>query len=50
MCIVRNALNDKFEFDNLCLEDSKEKVVLGLQLTVNRKAGRKFGALLRITI
>ena len=28
MCTIRNAKNDKFEFENLCSENSKEQVVL----------------------
>ena len=60
MCIGRNNKNDKFESDNLILENSKEEVVLGItidkKLTLDshiknicRKAGQKLGALLRIT-
>ena len=30
MCVGRNTENDKFEFDNLLLGNSKEKVVLGV--------------------
>ena len=32
MCIGRNTKNDRFEFDNLSLENSKEEVVLGVTL------------------
>ena len=32
MCISRNTENDKFEFDNLLLENSKEDVVLGVTI------------------
>ena len=32
MCIGRNTENDKFEFDNLLLENSKEEVVLGVTI------------------
>ena len=32
MCIGRNTENDKFEFDNLILENSKEDVVLGVTI------------------
>ena len=60
MCTGRYTKNDKFEFDNLLLENSKEEVVLGVtidnKLTFDshikntcRKAGQKLGALLRIT-
>ena len=60
MCIGKNNKNDKFESDNLILENSKEEVVLGItidkKLTLDshiknicRKAGQKLGALLRIT-
>ena len=60
MCIGRNTENDKFEFDNLRLENSKEKVVLGLTIdskltfescikNICSKVGQKLGALLRIT-
>ena len=30
MCIGRDTENDKIEFDNLLLENSKEEVVLGV--------------------
>ena len=60
MCIGRNTENDKFEFNNLLLENSKEEVVLGdtidKKLTFDshikkicRKTGQKLGELLRIT-
>ena len=60
MCIGRNTENDKFKFDNLLLEKSKEVVVLGITIdkkltfdshikSICRKAGQKLGALLRIT-
>ena len=32
MCIGRNNENEKFEFDNLLLENSKEEVVLGVTI------------------
>ena len=32
MCIGRNTKNNKFEFDNLFLEKSKERVVLGVKI------------------
>ena len=59
MCIGRNTENDKFEFDNLFWENSKE-VVVGVIIdnkliidsyikNVCRKAGQKLDALLRIT-
>ena len=60
MCIGRNTDNDKFEFDKLLLENSKEEVVLGVTIdnklpfnshikNICRKAGQKLGASLRIT-
>ena len=60
MCIGTNTENDKFEFDNLLLENSKEEVVLGVTIdnkltfhshnkNICRKAGQKLGALLKIT-
>ena len=60
MCIGRNTENDKFEFDNLLLENSKEEVVLGVTIenkltfdshikNICREAGQKLDALLRIT-
>ena len=56
MCICRNTENDKFEFVNLLLENSKEEVVSGVTIdnklkfdshikNICRKAGQKFGAL-----
>ena len=59
MHIGRNTENDKFEFDNLLLENSKEEVVLGVTIdnkltfdshikNICRKTGQKLGALLRI--
>ena len=59
MCIDWNTENDKFEFDNLLLENSRE-VVLGVTIdskltfdshikNICRKVGQKLGALLRIT-
>ena len=59
MYIGRNTENDKFEFDNLLLENSKEEVVLGVTIdnkltfdshikNICRKTGQKLGALLRI--
>ena len=60
MCIDRNTENDKFKFDNLLLENSKEEVVLRVTIddkltfdshikNICRKAGEKLRALLRIT-
>ena len=56
MCVGRNTENDKFEFDNLLLGNSKEEVVLGVTIDnklifdihIRRKADQKLGALLRI--
>ena len=57
--VVICALNDKFDFHNLCLENSTEEVVLGVTIdnklfdshikNICRKASRKLSALLRIT-
>ena len=60
MCIGRNTTNDKFEFDNFLLENSKEEDVLGLTIdnklkfdshikNICRKVGQKLSTLLRIT-
>ena len=60
ICIGSNTENDKFEFDNLLLENSKEEVVLGFttdnKLTcdsqiknIDRKAGQKLCGLLGTT-
>ena len=60
MCIGRNTKNDRFEFDNFLLENSKEEDVLGVTIdnelkfdshikNICRKAGQKLDALLRIT-
>ena len=60
MSIDRNPENDKFEFGNFLLGNSKEEVVLGITIdnkltfdsrikNICRKAGQKLGALLRIT-
>ena len=62
MCVYRNTENDKFEFDNVLSENSKEEVVLGVTIgnklseltfdshikNIRRKAGQKLGALLRM--
>ena len=55
MCIGRDTETDKFEFDNLLFENSKEEAALGVpsgsKLTFDshfkdicRKAGQKLGA------
>ena len=57
MCVGRNTENDKFEFDNLLLGNSKEEVVLVVTIDdklifdihIRRTADQKLGALLRIT-
>ena len=57
MCVGRNTENDKFEFDNLLLGNSKEEVVLVVTIDdklifdihIRRRADQKLGALLRIT-
>ena len=62
MCVYRNTENDKFEFDNVLSENSKEEVVLGVTIgnklseltfdshikNICRKAGQKLSALLRM--
>ena len=59
-CIGRNTKNDKFKFDKLLLENSKEEVVLDITIEnkltfdshikdVCGKAGKKFGTLLPVT-
>ena len=62
MCVYRNTENDKFEFDSVLSENSKEEVVLGVTIgnklskltfdshikNICRKAGQKLGALLRM--
>ena len=60
MCIGRKTENNRFEFDNLVLENSKEETVLSATIdnkltfhghikNICRKTGQKLGALLRIT-
>ena len=60
ICISRNMENDKFEFDNLLLETSKEEIVLGITIdnkltfdnqikNICRNTGQILCALLRIT-
>ena len=60
ICTGRYTEKDKFEFDHLCLENSKEEVVLGVTIddklkfdshikNICRKAGKKLGALIRTT-
>ena len=43
MCVYRNTENDKFEFDNVLSENSKEEVILGVKIV------NKLSKLLRIT-
>ena len=60
MCNDKNTENDKLEFDNFRLENSKEEVVFGVTIdnklkfdsnikNISRKDGQKLGTLLRIT-
>ena len=59
MCLGKNRINDKFVFDNLCLENSNEEVIVGIiissKLTFDshvkstcRKVGQKLCARLRV--
>ena len=59
MCIGKNTASDIFKFENVCLENSKEKVILGITIdnkltfdshikSICRKAGQKLSALSRI--
>ena len=32
MCIGKNTESDTFKFDNVCLENSKEEVILGVTI------------------
>ena len=59
MSIRNSAENDWFEFDDLCLENSREEVILGITIDnklsfdshirkICRKAGQKLSVLLRI--
>ena len=52
MCLGKNSNNDRFAFDNLCLENSNEEVILGVTIddkvtfdshikNICRKAGQK---------
>ena len=61
VCIDGNTENDKFDFNNLLLENGKEEVVLGVTIdnkltfeshikNISRKADQKLRALLRIQI
>ena len=60
MCIGENAESDTFKFENVCLENSKEEVILGITIdnkltfdshikSICRKAGQKLSALSRIS-
>ena len=60
MCIGKNIGNGMFQFENACLENSKEEVILaipfGSKLTfashrksISRKAGQKQNSLSRIS-
>ena len=56
MCIGKNTKSDIFKFENVCLENSKEEVILGIIIdnkltfdshikSICRKAGQKLSAL-----
>ena len=60
MCIGKNTESDIFKFENVCLENSKEEVILGIAIdnkltfdgdikTMCRKAGQKLSALSRVS-
>ena len=60
MCIGKNTEIDIFKFENVCLENSKEEVILGITIdnkltfdshikSMCRKAGQKLSALSRIS-
>ena len=60
MCIGKNTDSDIFKFENVCLESSKEEVILGITIdnkltfdshikSICRKAGQKLSALSRIS-
>ena len=59
-CLGKNSNNDRFAFDNLCLENSNEEVILGVTIddkvtfdshikNICRKAGQKLCALSSIS-
>ena len=60
MCIRKNTESDIFKFENVCLENSKKEVILGITIdnkltfdshlkSICRKAGQKLSALSRIS-
>ena len=60
MCIGKNSESDIFKFENVCLENSKEEVILGITIdnkltfdshikSICRKADQKLSALSRIS-
>ena len=60
MCIGKNTESDIFKFENFCLENIKEEVILGITIydklafdnhikSICRKAGQKLSALSRIS-
>ena len=60
MCIRKNTESDIFKFENVCVENSKEEVILGITIDskltfdshikrICRKAGQKLSALSRIS-
>ena len=57
MCIGKNTESDIFKFENVCLENSKEEVILGITIDnkltfdshMKSKAGQKLSAFCRIS-
>ena len=55
MCLRKNSNNDKFVFDNVCLKNNNEEVILGITTfdshvkNIYRKASQKLCALSRIS-
>ena len=60
MCIGKNTESDIFKFENVCLENSKEELILGITIdnkltfdshikSICRKAGQKLSALSRVS-
>ena len=60
MCIEKNIESDIFKFENVCLENSKEEVILGITIdnkltfdshikSICQKAVQKLSALSRIS-
>ena len=60
MCIGKNIESDIFKFENVCLENSKKEVILGITIdneltfdshikSASQKAAQKLSALSRIS-